>query len=268
MRSLYDHILSNNAVPGAYGAWKEYREALTAFILENAKRGGSCLIVGAGACSDIDAARLADDFDTVTLLDRDAAALAEALRRYPAPNVCARQADLLGVTEAQYRALDEDTVSDIRAGADGEALTAAFLKRTERLLGEARPDPLPEADTVVCCGVHSQLLATFARLAALYGQLSGMDTGRVFETLSRYNAAWQPVFNGRLFAAARSSLVIGLDIRRQGVPGGIEGAAQALADLVRRRSGGVQAELTWPFDAAQNKIYTVQLIAIDRQAAV
>lgn len=263
MTSLYDTLLEQSTVPGAYDAWADYRAALTAFLGENAFPGGSVLIVGAGACDDIDITLLAKRFPSVTLLDRDAVSLARAKQRCPAENVTVTEADLLGVSSNAYRRLDAMMQADIRAGRGGEALTDIFLSKTEALLAAARPDPLPQADTVVCCGVHSQLLALFARMAAVYARYVPLDLTAVFTALSRQNAALQPAFDARLRAAARHTLLTGIETGRVGTPGGIEGAAQALADASARFAETAHTELLWPFDASQGKIYTVRVSAFD-----
>ena len=262
MSSLYDTLLKRNTVTGAFEAWAEYRKALTAFILECAQ-GDSCLIVGAGACNDIDTAQLAARFSRVTLLDTDTAAMDRALERCPGNNITALRADILGVFAERYRALDAEMTAGINAGQTGAWLTAAFLGRLDRMMAEARPDPLPMADTVICCGVHSQLLAMFARMAAVYARYAAMDTQRIFERISRQNAELQPAFNTRLLKAARATLITGLETGRAGMPGGIEGASQALADLAARQLSGVQTELLWPFDRAQGKLYTVRAAAFE-----
>ena len=264
MRSVYDALLSLNSIDNAHAAWADYRASLTAFISAHAK-GGSCLIVGAGACNDIDLLQLSAHFDTVTLLDTDSEAMEQAKKQYPSDRIVALRADMLGVNADAYRAFDAGMQADMRAGKSAEALTAAFLQGMERLLLHAQPDPLPEADTLICCGVHSQLLAMFARMAAVYARYAPIDTQRIYKHISRHNAAFQPAFNTRLLAAARRTLVLGLETERMGMPGGLEGAAQALADISARHLSGIQAGLLWPFDAAQNKLYRVRVMAIDRQ---
>lgn len=265
MSSLYDALLSLNKVEGAFENWAEYRRALSDRILARTASGGSCLIIGAGACNDLDLKRLAEHFSAVTLLDTDTRAMESALRRCPAGNVRLIKADLLGVKAEDYRALDEKMRAGLRAGAPGETLTELFLNETERLFLAARPDDLPKADTVVCCGVHSQLLAMFARMAGVYARYAEMDLEKIYRKISLFNARLQPVFNTRLFNAAGRELVIGLETGRLGVSGGIEGAEQALRDLSSRGFREDGTELVWPFDEAQGKRYTLRLFFTDKR---
>lgn len=265
MGSLYDSLLSLNAMEGAREDWAEYRGALTAFILDRAKKGGSCLIAGAGACNDLDLAQLSAHFSSVTLLDTDTAAMQSALDRCPAENVRLLRADFLGVPEEDYRAFDGEMQAGIRAGTGGDKLTKLFLERMERLLLVARPDLLPRADTVVCCGVHSQLLAMFARMAGVYARYTALDLKRIYQRISLFNGQLQPAFNARLLEAAESELILGLETGRPGVPGGIEGAAQALLDLASRGLAACTAELEWPFDITRQKQYTVKVICVNKR---
>ena len=263
MTSLYDTLQAQSSVPGTYAAWADYRTKLTAFLLEHAYPGGTLLIAGAGACDDIDLPLLIARFPSVILLDRDAGALARAVETCPGRGVSVCAADLLGVSADAYRQLEGETLAAIRAGFDADSLTQTFLGGAEALLSAARPDPLPQADTVVCCGVHSQLLAMFARMAAVFARYAPIGLERVFTALSRRNALLQPAFNTRLNEAARHTLILGLETGRESVPGGIEGAAQALADASARFTETAHTELLWPFDASQGKIYTVRVSAFD-----
>ena len=262
MDSLYDSLLSLNTVKGAYEAWADYRGALTAFVQAHTEEGGSCLIVGAGESNDLDLGRLSERFDSVILLDTDTAAMERAQSRYPSPKIKLHTADLLGVSAEAYRELDREMLLGLRAKLSGEELTDIFLGMTEHALKNALPDPLPEADTVLCCGVHSQLLSMFARMAGVYARYAGIGLERIFGQISRYNAAFQPAFNTRLMSAARQTLILGLETARLGTPGGIEGAAQALSDLSARAPDTVKTELFWPFDVTQGKVYRICITAI------
>ena len=69
MDNLYDQLISLSHLPNAYEEWTEYRSALTAFIISSTIGGGTALIVGAGESNDLDLARLAVHFSSITLLD-------------------------------------------------------------------------------------------------------------------------------------------------------------------------------------------------------
>lgn len=262
MKSLYDTLCEMNRIEGAFSEWAAYRAALTAFILKNTSRGGSCLIVGAGACNDLDIGSLSSHFSRLTLLDYDTGSVRRAALLSEPGNITTLYADVLGVPADAYRALDAAMQAGMRAFTDGEELTSLFIDETLRLLRCAKPDPIPEADTVICCGVHSQLIAMFARMATVYAEYAPIGLERIYHTLSGVNRTLQPAFNDHLLASARETLILGLETGRAGMEGGIEGAAQALTDLSSRKLHGTQTNLLWPFDAAQNKLYSMQISAI------
>lgn len=65
-----------------FDAWKDYRKAVTEFIIENSEKGSSAAILGAGRCNDMDLSRLSAHFSGITLIDRDTDAMREALGRF------------------------------------------------------------------------------------------------------------------------------------------------------------------------------------------
>ena len=267
MSDLYTSLLKLNHIENAFEAWTDYRHALTSFILSHVEGSRSCLIVGAGACNDIDLVRLSAKIQSVALLDTDEPAMEQGIKRYGLDNIAVRVSDILGIPESAYRALDNLMLSGIRNELPGAVLTNIYLKEMDAMLQNAKPDPLPDADTIICCGVHSQLLAMFARMAAVYARYANIDTQRIYKCISRYNAKLQPVFNTCLLQSAGKALILGLEAERIDMPGGIEGAAQALADIDSRRLKTTRTKLLWPFDATQNKTYAMNIVAVDTGAA-
>ena len=64
----------------------------------------------------------------------------------------------------------------------------------------------------------------------------------------------------RSFRWAGKSVIVGLEERRSGIEGGIEGALQAAQDLSARGLSDPNAEtLIWPFDVSQGKIYEMRI---------
>lgn len=268
MDTLYDRLLQMNTVPGAYEGWEAYRKTLTSFITAHAPKGGTLLIVGAGECNDMDLKTLLTHFEKLVLLDIDTAAMERGLKKQGVEEGDAVQtlrADFLGVPEEGYRALAQAMLISAREGKDGETLGELFLTLTDNLISFRKPDSLPEADTVVAAGVHSQLLAMFARLAALFSQQTALDLPTMFKALNEYNNRLQPRLNDRLYRAARKCLLLGFEESRTGVPGGIEGAAQAFFDAFARFPVTVAEDTDWPFDHSQGKGYHMKLLAIPKQ---
>ena len=117
MGNLYDDLLRNQIMPNAFSDWTAYREELTDFILSNADRGASTLIVGAGECSDFDLPRLKAYFRKVTLLDQNRRAMETGLARQGVPCIpdellCA---DLVGIAPDAYRRISDHMLALLRS---------------------------------------------------------------------------------------------------------------------------------------------------------
>lgn len=274
MDTLYDRLLALQRLPTAYGEWAAYRAALTDFAVGHTAGDGSLLVVGAGACNDLDLQRLAAHFLTVTLLDRDGAAMDAGLARQGVPpgRIRTVTADLLGVPDGAYREMCDGLLGKLqrqrRLGqADPAALTELFCAAMNAMLENRKPDACAErglrADTVLCCGVHSQLLSMFPQMAGVYARYAAMDVNRIEDAVRRWNAVIMGELNARLLRMAGSGLILGLEEGRLGMEGGVEGAAEALLDLPRLPAKLVEeAKLLWPLDRSQGKIYSMRLVLL------
>ena len=267
MDNLYDQLISLSHLPNAYEEWTEYRSALTAFIISSTISGGTALIVGAGESNDLDLARLAVHFSSITLLDCDSQAMKRALIRYRTQKAQIRcvKTDLLGISPESYRQTADMILDGLKTGKKGTELDGLFLGQIENGYQTRRPDPLPEPyrwDNVICCGVHSQLLSMYMRMACVYARYAAIDLSRIEKKLQEYNRELIPVVNESLIKAAGHRFVIGAENGRIGETGGIEGSLQALCDPQLERLPLLdRIGLVWNLDPAQNKLYKIEIRA-------
>lgn len=274
MEPLYEQLLRLQQVPGAYAAWADYRDALTAFIIGHAEKGSTVTIVGAGACNDFDLQKIRTHFSEVYLVDLHESVLLQGLRRQKiaSANVHIIKADLLGIPEADYRDMCDTLLSELRQQArsnkpDGARFTQQFLAFAEDAFQRRRPDNLAQAgcaaDYVVCCGVHSQLTALFPQMANVYRHYLPLNIERVYQQTQRMNDTVAQELNANLLRLAKRGVYFGLEERRIGMAGGIEGAAQALTDLQEGCAEPVaETRLLWPFDRSQGKLYDMRILLV------
>jgi len=276
MSNLYDDLMQNQIMPRAFSDWAAYRGALTDFILEHTEPGASALIVGAGPCNDFDLARLKAHFSKLTLLDRDERAMERGLLRQgvswaPEEFLCA---DLVGIRPDAYRRIADTMLALLRAelvsgDPDASRFQKVFLEQIAAAFQSRRPDALMAradlSDYVICCGVHSQLLTTFPQMALVYGRYIPISYEAVAAQIREQLPAVVSELNDALLRWAKKGLILGLEEGRLGQDGGINGAWQALEDMERRGLPAyAQTRLIWPFDPAQDKAYSVRVLAIER----
>ena len=241
MENLYDALLSLQRIPNAYENWRDYRASLTAYITRQAPPGATAVLVGAGECNDLDLRRLAAHFSQLTLLDLNTDAMREGLKRQDADSAKIRlvEADLFGVTPDIYRETADTLLEALKTslrvgGARPDAFADLFLASMKQAMSHRRPAELDKlgipADYVVCCGVHSQLLAIFPQMLRVYRRYLDFDPVPVLRRISELNGAIASECTAQLLALAGHGLFLGLEEQRVGVEGGVEGAAQAILE--------------------------------------
>lgn len=170
----------NEQIPGAYVRWKQYRNYMTEYILENCTDTDRILILGAGGCDDIDLIALAEHTALVCLADVNRDAMESAVRKLQntRPDLESRlfiiETDFLPISEEEYEEYDKacrqgvGTLEqwwrqhDIQRNTgqkeqDGESscewsydMLCGVWEAMQKLGCKA-------FDTVICLGLHSQL---------------------------------------------------------------------------------------------------------------
>lgn len=79
---FYDMFREAEINANAFEEWRDYREAVTRYIIEASRPGSSVTIFGAGRCNDIDLAALKEHFGTIRLVDFDKKAMRAAVEKY------------------------------------------------------------------------------------------------------------------------------------------------------------------------------------------
>lgn len=298
--SLYDEICSQSRIEGTWESWQAYRKQLTDFII---RQMGDALpavvIVGAGACHDMELDRLLPLARQITLVDNDSVSLAQAMLHVGDANRLRCQSGSVdGVQEADYREFCEQLLRYLRqagrpdiAEFDAYAvslLTGCFDRVDAEWERKKQEDMLPQADVYICVGLCSQLQTMFAYVYhVLRDVLQRMCTGgmpdggidRVEAFLKQRNCIVIPRIHDRILAQARQKIILGNEYRRslQGqeialrceespLSGGeaIEGAYQAILDM--RKRSLLQTEYTayWPFDEKNGVGYEMILQVIEK----
>jgi len=79
---FYDMFREAEINANAFEEWRDYREAVTRYIIEASRPGSSVTIFGAGRCNDIDLAELKEHFGAIRLVDFDKKAMWAAVEKY------------------------------------------------------------------------------------------------------------------------------------------------------------------------------------------
>ena len=267
MSNLYAELMRLQTIPDAYSSWRSYRNGLTRLITGRTAPGSTALIVGAGRCCDLDLLRLQDHFSGITLLDKDLSAMEEGVRAQGGSIGAVRllRVDLLGISDEVYTGIADRMTAmilpSLRSGEAGaSAFTDAFLREIRSAWTARRPDspmiPPRAADYVICCGVHSQLMTVFPRMAGVYARYVPIDTGPVLSLVRSLVPEAVRSLNDDLFRWAKDGVLIGLEDPESA----IDGAWQAARDLSGRGLSDPRSEvLIWPFDKSRGKTYPMRV---------
>ena len=280
--TVYDALEKRHIMPRAWDDWVDYRREWSEWIIAHCKWDTSILIVGAGACNDYDLEHFTKFFRKILLFDLDETSMQEAKKRVPVERRDKIQlftGDFLGITPQAYqefcRVIQEEINHRGKLTDVGElAQTAQPL--IDQLYADAAKRraglTLPKADYVAISGVHSQVNHMLPWIWQAYMQALGQREDTVFQRISQENSVVMHEMNDKLSEAAGQKLFVSAEKVRVGVPGGVEGAHQALADLHRRAEDGQlqlvdQTKLAWGYDLRQNMIYEMEALVVSTASA-
>ena len=272
--SVYRHIKDKFIMRCAREDWAVYRSQLTDVILEKSPK--SVMIVGAGRCNDIDLEKIAGMTDKVICVDVDEEAMQAAISAIPEGlrgRVECRNVSLTGISEADLESFCDKLLTAARA--EGRSLTAdsfrtllmselnalkdKMVRSEEELMGKL---PEKSVDTVVCCGVHSQLFSTvsfFIRSMICSLQEIIPEVGelkRVVDiTLHDMNNRVIPIIDNVLCRTAGKTVIFGNEYNPASPVEGAEQCIRYVADHMNPK----EKHLTWEFNRAEGVTYNMMI---------
>lgn len=189
----------NPRIEGAGERWKNYRKDLTAYILQDSLPEERLLIIGAGACDDLEIAALAEASGQIFLLDCNSETMEAAVCELPEvyrESVYTKEADISALSEKQVTEF-------IQACVNGEATRREWLETYIRNYQSL--NPLEQAmeqlldqyggayfDKIICIGVHSQiympLVLAVHEQDKPYSRMIRLAMQEMLEELNRYFA--------------------------------------------------------------------------------
>lgn len=272
--NIYDKLLELQVIKNAFPQWASYRNDLTQYMIDHLPPHESIAIWGAGRCNDIDLKRLAAHFHTITLLDKDTAAMQEGIEQYGLEGSCAIRTeaiDFVGISPDHYRHYANTLVNEVRKKGmqtNCEDLREVALIQLDELYKATTKSKLNFGKDCykhsVVVGVHSQLLSMLEWIWHIILQTIQQDEDCVRKKIAQMNTVYVERFNSALLEATSDSLIMGYELQRLHRPGTIQGAIQAAHDMNKRVTENEieilhSKEIIWPFDKNQNITYLMQL---------
>ena len=151
----------NPRIDGAEKRWKAYRNDLTEYVVKDAKQGEKVLVIGAGACDDLDLERLLEEDRQVFLLDCNPETLEKAVSKVKKKeNVHTICMDVAGLTEAQITAFQkacEEGSSELEKWKEAYDLRVRENPGFRELQEILEPYEDKKFDRIICMGFHSQV---------------------------------------------------------------------------------------------------------------
>ena len=172
MQYYYEELLKTEQIPDAYQRWEEYRLSVTEYIMAKLHPMEHIAILGAGALNDIELRTLLDLGVQIDLLDYDVHAVMQGVQNQ------------LGSRWVEYHSKEQLRVMDY----DVWPVGIAFYHEVERLFLAQSPikvvidalkdltnqiekeemAPMEQYDTMICMGLHSQVMVHFVALLQYY----------------------------------------------------------------------------------------------------
>lgn len=151
----------NPRIDGAEKRWETYRNDLTEYVTADAKRGEKVLIIGAGACDDLDLERLLEEDRQVFLLDCNPETLEEAVSKVQTQGnlhkICMDVAELTEAQMTAFRKACEEGSGELEKWKEAYEIRIRE-KPGFRILQEVLESYEDRKfDRIVCIGFHSQI---------------------------------------------------------------------------------------------------------------
>lgn len=266
--NLYDQLTQLQIIPGAYEMWYEYREALTDYLLSEVQKEDRVAIIGAGRCNDIDLGQIIKGVGKLIIVDKDLEAMKGAIKQYELsanPKIECLTKNIIGLSVQDYRQYAEHMVSAVRRkglATSIESLVQIALVEINTLVSQMIISRWEKGqfDVVITIGLHSQLLSMIEWIWQVILQTLGKQEETVRQYLMNVNEKLVCALNTAILEATTKKWIVGCELERNGKPGTIQGAVQALEDISIRRAYGElrlksAIELEWPFDKVHRKAY-------------
>ena len=272
--SVYRQIKDKFIMRYAREDWAVYRSQLTDIILEKSPK--SVMIVGAGRCNDIDLEKIAGMTEKVICVDVDEEAMQAAISAIPEEfrgRVECRNVSLTGISEADLEGFCDKLLTAARAEgrsltensfrtllmSELDALKDKMVRSEEELMGKL---PEKSVDTVVCCGVHSQLFSTvsffirsmISSLKDILPELSESEQ-LVDIMLHDMNNRVIPIIDNVLWRTAEKTVIFGNEYNPDNP---VEGAEQCIT-YVGDHMNPEERHLRWEFNRAEGVTYNMMI---------
>lgn len=290
--SLYDEIKSHFILPDAFEDWKDYRTMLTDYLIAQTDSISLPLsfcpdmqpsdllptlaVLGAGSCNDLDLERLCPHFSRITLIDNQTAPMQTALHTYHlehSPVIECVTASLNGLEDSDYQDFCEALQFFVRA--QQQTITPERFETFAMSLIDShsnRQVPLAPAsyDYIWCFGVHSQLQAMYSYIYHVFEvnlkhtlfQNIEWNSHAFYDRLKEASNILIPRLHDALFASANTAVILGLEQKRPGAEGAIEGAWQGIEDILQRELPYTEHSAIWPFCPARKLSYEMRIFNI------
>lgn len=241
--SLYTEIKNKFKLINAYEDWEDYRNTLTAYLIELAdceelplkqledvfveEKLPTVALVGAGACNDMNLKALLPYFSKITLIDMDEEALDEGLERAGFTDCALIEKKIIsfhGITDEDYEAFTAHLQSYIcenyhhmtpNAFCNEAAIYVEKLFRKKQM--DLKKASYGTYDYVWCFGVHSQLQSMFGYIYrsflhnlkdSIFENEEPVDAP-FYHILKNANQKQVPVLNDLLIQSAMKCCVLG-----------------------------------------------------------
>lgn len=275
--NIYDRLKELQNIDDGYLRWNDYREELTEYIISHIGNNKTLAIYGAGRCADIDLYALQEHNIYITLLDNDIAAMNDAVKLYNVQNVDIVFKDFLGIDDNSYRNYGDALNGIINAKGsttDIEELAELAISMLKEMYKNAFLNPLDFGiglyDFGICAGVCSQINNMAAWIWEVLTSFFNSSNDRVYKLVSDNNKKAVNLFHDAILKSVRDSAIFVNEWMRIGMEGYVEGAYQAIDDIVARKSQYDYSEeiMYWNFDESSNINYKMLLQHLKRIGGV
>ena len=235
---IFQDIVKGYTIKGAFENWMEYRQRITDYLIKYTVPGQTIAILGIGEANDIDLKRLYAHIGNLTLVDKNAVGMKNALVKYDLvdkPNIRVIEKDFVGITDDDYKDVISICLQDMKrmkAMFSPMMTGTKVLRKMNELYEKVNSKDIDLGiephDYVVSIGLHSQLNGLIEHIWNICLQASNKYDTKVAERVIQQNNVFIPRFCRALENAAINRLFVGVETREVEKQSGVQGAQQTI----------------------------------------
>ena len=235
---LFRDIVEGYTIKGAYEKWENYRQRITDYLIQYTIPGKTIAILGVGEANDIDLKRLYAHIGNLTLVDKNIAAIKNAIVKYDLvdkPNIKVVEKDFVGITDDEYKDIISICWQDLKKMktmfspiVTGPKVVNRMNELYEKVNSKDVDLGISPHDYIVSIGLHSQLNGFIEHIWDTFMRGTGKSYTKISERALQQNNIFIPRICTAIEDMTIDRLFVGVETLEVEKQSAVQGAQQTI----------------------------------------